>query len=219
MSTLSPQTSNTRNALTITSHRGNDVIPFLNDLGRLRIEIFRDFPYLYAGRMEYESDYTNMYKECRNSFFTVVTDGEQVIGISTAVPLIETAEIIHSCFSEAGKDLHDFFYFGESVLDPHYRGRGIYKALFDAREEEAKRQGYKYATFIAVMRDQDDPAKPQNYQPLDETWTRYGYQRLNLYITIPYPTVARTSPATQKMLNNEGDIVPHNLQFWYKELD
>lgn len=218
MSTLNQEMPNMVNALTITSYRGSDVIPFLNDLGRLRIEIFRDFPYLYAGRMDYESDYTNMYKECQNSFFTVVTDGGQVIGISTAVPLLETAEIIQSCFSEAGKDPHDFFYFGESVLDPHYRGCGIYKTLFDTREEEAKRQGYKYTTFIAVMRDQADPEKPQNYQPLDETWTRYGYQCLNLYITIPYPTVRRTCSATGKTLNNEGDIVPHNLQFWYKEL-
>lgn len=218
MAILNTPLKKSLNSLKESSYRGKEIIPFLQDLGRLRVEIFRDYPYLYAGNIECEADYTQMYRDSPNTFFTVLTDGDQVVGISIAIPLVETSEMMRNPFLKMKMEPQNFFYFGESVLKPDYRGQRLYKSFFDLREEEALRQGYKFATFISVMRDVDDPAKPENYVPLNETWTRYGYRQLNIYLNIPYPTVERRSPLTKMALNEEGDIVPHKLEFWFKEL-
>ena len=35
---------------------GTEAQPYLPDLARLRIEVFREFPYLYDGNLDYEPD-------------------------------------------------------------------------------------------------------------------------------------------------------------------
>ncbi len=36
---------------------GQELGPWLDVLGKLRIRVFREFPYLYDGSLEYERDY------------------------------------------------------------------------------------------------------------------------------------------------------------------
>jgi len=67
------------------------------------------------------------------------------------------------------------FYFGESVLLPEYRGRGIGHAFFDHREAQALKCGASAACFAAVIRPDDHPAKPAGYVPHDAFWTKRGY--------------------------------------------
>ena len=40
---------------------GRQVQPYIQELARLRIEIFRDFPYLYEGDLDYEAQYLQTY--------------------------------------------------------------------------------------------------------------------------------------------------------------
>ena len=40
---------------------------YISDLARLRIEVFRDFPYLYDGDLEYEENYLKTYINCPES--------------------------------------------------------------------------------------------------------------------------------------------------------
>ena len=72
--------------------------------------------------------------------------------------------------------LRRFFYFGESVLLSEYRGRGVGVAFFAAREAHARRvSGADFATFCAVIRPPDHPARPAGYVPLDDFWKKRGY--------------------------------------------
>ncbi|HBF93820.1 MAG TPA: GNAT family N-acetyltransferase, partial [Marinobacter adhaerens] len=41
-------------AVSIRRLSGDQIKPYLDDLARLRIEVFRHFPYLYDGDMDYE---------------------------------------------------------------------------------------------------------------------------------------------------------------------
>ena len=46
-----------------------------DDLARLRIEVFRDFPYLYEGDLDYERQYLSTFMmslSCSTAFFSVV---------------------------------------------------------------------------------------------------------------------------------------------------
>lgn len=40
----------------ITTHTGNAARPFLDEIARLRIAIFREFPYLYEGSLDYATN-------------------------------------------------------------------------------------------------------------------------------------------------------------------
>lgn len=41
---------------------GTDLIPYIPELARLRIQVFRDFPYLYDGTLDYEKGPANLYR-------------------------------------------------------------------------------------------------------------------------------------------------------------
>ena len=74
-----------------------------------------------------------------------------------------------------GIDPASVFYFGESVLLPEYRGQGIGHAFFDHREAAARAWGASRASFCAVIRPPDHPARPAGYVPLDAFWAKRGY--------------------------------------------
>ena len=93
---------------------------------------------------------------------------QRIVGAATCLPLAAETPNVQKPFIEAGMDLSRLFYFGESVLDPAYRGRGIGVAFFKAREAQAA--GYQTTCFCAVQRPADHPLRPKTYVPLDEFW-------------------------------------------------
>ena len=149
-------------------------------LARLRIEVFRAFPYLYAGSEGYELDYLNTFSQAPDALIvTAENDDGEIVGCATGSALtghhVEFAEPL----VDAGIDLSTTFYFGESVLLPAYRGHGIGHAFFDVREAHALAHGYKRACFCAVDRPADHPLRPEGYSPLDPFWKARGYCRLD----------------------------------------
>ena len=77
----------------------------------------------------------------------------------------------------------EIFYFGESVLLPAYRRQGIGHAFFDGREAAARAAGAMQASFCAVIRPDDHPARPADYRPLDSFWRGRGYAPLDGFVT------------------------------------
>jgi len=61
------------------------------------------------------------------------------------------------------------YYFGESVLLPQFRGQGIGHRFFDEREAAAR------AAFWAVVRQDDDPRRPNGARDLQGFWRNRGY--------------------------------------------
>jgi GNAT superfamily N-acetyltransferase len=97
----------------------------LPDLARLRIEVFREYPYLYEGSQDYEERYLRTYAEAEGSVIVGAFDGDQLVGAATALPLRHEPEDLTRTFAEHGYSVGEVFYFGESVLRRSYRGRGI----------------------------------------------------------------------------------------------
>ena len=73
--------------------------------------------------------------------------------------------------------MNSVFYYGESVLLPSYRGRGIGKAFLAKRERHAAERGFSTVAFCAVERPDDHPLKPAGYVPLHGFWRSQGYER------------------------------------------
>lgn len=146
------------------------------ELARLRIEVFRAFPYLYDGDMDYEEKYLRAYVESPRAIVVGAWDGQRLVGAATGAPMEDHAAEFATPFAERGFDLREIFYCGESVLLPQYRGQGAGHAFFDHREARARALGRRHACFCAVIRPSDHPARPADYAPLDPFWHRRGYE-------------------------------------------
>lgn len=191
----------------ISTCQGQAIAPHLDDLAQLRIEVFRDFPYLYDGSQAYEAEYLRRYAECPRSLFVLALDGERVVGASTGMPLADDVEEFRTPFEQAGYDIGRVFYYGESVLRSDYRGRGIGKAFMREREAHAQQQGFDIVAFCAVQRPADHPRRPANYQPLDGFWEAQGYHQVpELHTTFRWKDVDDDHETDKPMV------------FWLKEL-
>ena len=156
---------------------GTAIEPYIEALARLRIDIFRAYPYLYAGSLDYERTYLASYAGSPASTVIVALDGERVVGASTAMPLALHSDDVVPPLVRAGYDPARVYYFGESVLEPAYRGHGLGSVFFDERERRARALGYRTATFCAVDRPADHPSRPADYAPPGALWTRHGFVR------------------------------------------
>ena len=144
-------------------------------LARLRIEVFRAFPYLYDGDVDYEERYLSTYRESPGAIVVGAWDGDRLVGAATGTPMEDHADEFGAPFEAQGYRLGDIFYCAESVLLPAYRGQGVGHAFFDHREAHARALGRRHACFCGVIRPADHPARPADYAPLDPFWRKRGY--------------------------------------------
>lgn len=164
--------------LVVESYSGSEAEPFLPDVARLRIEVFREFPYLYDGHLEYEEKYLATYCRSPEAVIVVARQGQEIVGVSTALPLLEHSDEVGPVLAKAGFDPSRIYYFGESVLRRDARGLGIGHAFFDHREAAARRSGrFTHTSFCAVARPKDHPARPADYVPHDAFWKKRGYEK------------------------------------------
>ncbi|MBB1490526.1 GNAT family N-acetyltransferase [Paracoccus sp. MC1854] len=185
---------------------GEAVAGALDDLARLRIAVFRDWPYLYDGDEGYEREYLKAYT-VPGAVVVAAMDGPRMIGAATGAPMEHHAEDFAAAFEDRPERLEDIFYCAESVLLSEYRGHGLGHAFFDGREEQARSLGRRFSAFCSVIRPPDHPARPADYRPLDGFWRKRGYQPLPGVVANFYWRDLGDAEETTKQ-----------LQFWMKPL-
>lgn len=189
------------------SLRNQDISSWIEEIGRLRIQVFREYPYLYEGHLEEERCYLSTYAESSSSLIVIVMDGATPIGATTCVRMDEGDASFRACFEKAGLDTANVCYLGESVLLPDFRGRGIGKEFFRYRENHARELGCQVAAFCAVDRPADHPLRPADYRPLDAFWQSLGYEK--------HPELQATFVWKEI---HEASESPKTLTFWLKKL-
>lgn len=162
--------------LTFQACTGQAIEPFMAAAAELRIRVFREFPYLYDGDLAYEQSYLRNLLNAQAGLLVVARDGHRVVGCATAMPMSEAEPAFRAPFERQGIAIDSVVYFGESVLLPEYRGRGVGHRFFDEREQHAKSLQAVMTTFCAVQREPDHALKPSTYRPLDGFWRKRGYQ-------------------------------------------
>lgn len=140
--------------------------------------MFRDWPYLYDGDLEYERRYVSHYEGSEASVLVGAFDGGRLVGAATGTPMEDHAGEFAAPLSEVGIDPAEAFYCAESVLLAEYRGQGAGHRFFDLREEHARALGRRHAIFCAVERPSDHPARPAGHAPLDPFWRKRGYEKI-----------------------------------------
>ncbi|WP_045836140.1 hypothetical protein [Hyphomicrobium sp. 99] len=192
--------------LEVKSVTGEDILKVLPDLSRLRMIVFRDWPYLYEGTLEYEQKYLEKFAKAKGAVVVTAYDGDQMVGASTGAPMIEHADEFGEPFKKAGYDITKIFYCGESVLLKSHRGLGLGHAFFDGREAQAKKLGgFTHSSFCRVVRPDDHPLKPADYAPLDPFWKKRGYAPVDgIVATYDWKDIDQPNETT------------HKMQFWMK---
>ena len=187
---------------------GKNILNLIDDVARLRIAVFREFPYLYEGSLDYEKHYLEKLSESESGVVVAARDGSKVVGASTALPMVEAEGPFQKPFVEAGADLSDYFYFAESVLLPEYRGRGLGREFFRRREAHADNVGeFKFLCFCAVDRPQNHPERPKDYRPLDTFWESEDFFRR--------PDLRTTY---QWLDRGDGEETEKPMTFWVKDI-
>jgi GNAT superfamily N-acetyltransferase len=179
----------------------------LEDVARLRIEVFRAWPYLYDGDLAYERDYLQSYRDSDGAILVGAFDGDQLVGAATGTPMVDHADDFAAAFAETNIDIAEVFYCAESVLLPAYRGQGAGHGFFDAREAHARTLGFGKSAFCSVIRPADHPLRPADYAPLDPFWRKRGYA--------PLPGVM--AQFSWKDVDQK-DETAKSLQFWCRDL-
>lgn len=186
---------------------GDAIAGVLPDLARLRIAVFRDWPYLYEGSAAYEERYLQVYREAHGAVIVAAFDGNDLVGAATGCPLLSHSDDFSAALAGASLPLDQVFYCAESVLLPDYRGQGLGHVFFDMREAQARALGLIHSAFCAVVRPDDHPLMPDEYQPLDSFWRKRGYAPLDGAIAhFDWQDIDQTTETS------------HPLQFWSKPL-
>jgi GNAT superfamily N-acetyltransferase len=187
---------------------GAAMLPYLPALSRLRIAVFREWPYLYDGSADNESSHLASFARAPGAGLAVAFDGGEAVGCSSCLPMAEEDDAILAPFRARGWDVDKFFYFGESVLLPTYRGQGIGVKFFRAREAHAlATSACDFAAFCAVQRPADHPLRPPGAVPLDAFWRKRGF--------VPYPDLF----CAMRWKQVDGpEKIENRLAFWLKSL-
>jgi GNAT superfamily N-acetyltransferase len=194
--------------LTLKRLSGEELVRYLPELAQLRIQVFRDFPYLYDGDLAYEEHYLQTYIQAPASVIVLAFDGDKVVGASTGIPLKYETDEVKQPFINARYDIDKVFYCGESVLISAYRGQGAGVAFFEHREAHAREiGGFDYSCFCGVQRPDNHPARPADFVPLDKFWRKRGYEK--------HPELNTTFSWKELDEINES---PKPMTFWMKNL-
>ena len=176
-------------------------------LAALRISVFRDWPYLYDGTSEYETEYLREFSEEAGSVLVIAEQGDEIVGAATASPMASQKGAFREAAENHGLHVDRLFYFGESVLLPEFRGQGIGHSFFDAREAAACAAGATAAVFCAVIRPEGHPLKPGSARDLAPFWRARGYAAVD-GLTCYFDWKDIDQPTETQ----------HVMQFWMREL-
>lgn len=191
--------------------KGNEIIPYINQISEFRVKYFKEYPYLYSGSLAYEREYIEGYCKEAKSLLIILEDlSGRLLGFSTGIPLVSDSEIVREAaksFTEAGFDSETFFYFGETILVPEERGKGNYSKIVRLREEEAIEMGFEGACFMAVNRAENHPQRPKEYQSIDSKFEHMGYSKTSIGVSFTYPTILPDGTVCD---------VEHLMVYWMK---
>lgn len=188
--------------------KGPEVIPYLQKLAELRIEFYRNYPYLYEGNITDEETYLNMYAKSKDSLLVIAKNGDDIVGAVTGIPMLESKEENKQLYAQKQIPAEHIFYLGELVLSQDYQKSDLLERLYLQLENAVKGlERYSLLAVCEIERSPEDTKKPVSALSSEVLWANRGFTKQpQLYTTDAWKDV--------------GDLEKsdHHLFFWYKAL-
>ncbi len=160
----------------VRSFTGSGLKPYLHSMAKLRMEVFKEYPYFEEPDLEKETQYLRKIAMEKETIGVLIFDNTTLVGTSLGYPLRTENPAAHHPFLEHNLAIDSYFYFGDSVLLKHYRGRGIGHHFFDAREIHVSHfKKYRHICFCVPDCPEPDPERPKDFIPLHDFWRKRGY--------------------------------------------
>jgi GNAT superfamily N-acetyltransferase len=178
---------------------GTEIKDHIEALGRFRIEVFSEYPYLYEGSLEYERKYLGRYARNPDSFLIMIDDKDGLVGVCTGVPLLEESLEFRKLFVE--EELHEVYYIGEVMVRADCRGRGIGTNLLATALSTIDSEKYKTICLAAVDRGGNHPSRPARYTPPDSLWRKLGFAKYeNLVVPFAWKDIGDKAETEKPMV-------------------
>ncbi len=186
---------------------GKDIKPYIKELAKLRIKIFREYPYLYDGDAAYEEKYLHDYSMHESNVCILLIDNSQIVGASTGMWLKHSDKEFQSCFLDKNIPIDNIYYFGEFIVYKSYRGKGAGRMLLEHSEKHAISLGAKTTALCTIER-KEKPLPDDSCHPYKPLWRKLGYQpNSNLIIYYKWKEIDEDKASSKPM------------KFWIKSWD
>jgi GNAT superfamily N-acetyltransferase len=187
---------------------GPDALESLDGVASLRIDIFREYPYLYDGKRDDEIHYLSRYAEKPGACVITASDSDTLVGAATGIPLKYEHRTMVEPVRATDYPADEMYYVGEVLFYPTYRKRGLGQRLLAMMEEHVRSlEGYRFLTCATVVRPDDHPLRPFDFVPIERFLARTGFT----------PLADITSNITWQ--ETDGIDHCHPMRFWIKELN
>ena len=113
----------------------------VEELAVLRLAVLGEFPYLYSGSAAYEERYLSDLGGLPGGLILAAFERNRMVAAVTGAPLDQELDALRDPFTHAGCAPRSIFYFGEGVVLPSHRGRGIGTTLLEIGESHIRDTG------------------------------------------------------------------------------
>jgi GNAT superfamily N-acetyltransferase len=192
----------------IRSFTGTGLKPYLHSVAKLRIEVFREYPYFEEPDLDRETQFLKKLLSNKESIGVLIFDHTTLVGVSLGYPLSIEEPSLRRPFKERQLDVESYFFFGDSTLLKTYRGRGIGHHFFDAREAHVVHyKKFKHICFCVPDYLEVDPQRPKDFIPLHDFWRKRGYvQHSEIKCSLSWKMIGEVRLAEKQMV------------YWIKDL-
>ena len=187
--------------------QGAQIHDCLEDIAQLRLAIFKEYPYLYDGRLQDELEYLRHYAAHGEAIAIIAFCANNIAGAVTAIPLHCESNDMTAPFAATSYPVERVYYIGELLFYQDYRNQGLGTRLLSRIEQHVRKQmSYDYLASATVVRPDNDPLCPEGYVPIKRFLDR------NRFVKLPGVTTHFTWKETDGMRRG------HEMQLWIKDL-
>lgn len=189
-----------------------DIAPYLPFVAEQRIAVYREYPYLYDGKMDEEIAYLEWFSKLKHSAIVIAFYNNEPVGFITGTSLA-AFDFYYAgsvnLFNNAGLSYDTYYYFSDAIVLPEHRNKLLVTQMAQMLEEHADILGYTATCFVSESYE-SHPLKPEGYKELDGLFKKNGYSKTDMIITYNWPTL---------QIDGTDKMQIHPMNYWIKNLE
>jgi len=116
----------------------------------------------------------------------------EIVGVAIGTMLSTESDILHRIaepLQQLGIVTEQCYYFGEMIIVPEYRSKGIGKQMLEALKKTGREQGTDHFCFLSVTRESDDVRRSVEYVASGVIFRKFGFEKTDISVTFEWATI------------------------------